>query len=221
VNGLSVVLLGATGLVGRACLLRLLREPRVERVVAPGRRAPDVPPDAPGAGKLEGRTVDFDGLEDHPDAFRGDALVVTLGTTIRKAGSRERFRTVDLGYVERAARLARRAGADHVLLVSSLGADPSSRFFYTRVKGETERAVLELGFPAATILRPSILLGSRDEFRPGEEIGRWLGYLAPARYRPVAADDVAAVLVHHVLHPPVGRAVVESRAIRELARNLR
>jgi uncharacterized protein YbjT (DUF2867 family) len=218
-NERTVLLLGATGLVGRFCLLRLLADPRVARVIAPGRRQPALPAGTAGASKLHAPVVDFDHLEAYADEFQGDVGLCALGTTIARAGSRERFRAVDLGYVQRAARLARAAGVEHFLLVSSIGADARSRIFYSRVKGEAERAVVGTGFPAVTILRPSLLLGAREERRLGEEIAKHLGFLTPLRYRPVEAEEVAAVMVDRALRPAEGETVIESREIRRIARH--
>jgi uncharacterized protein YbjT (DUF2867 family) len=219
VNGRTALLLGATGLVGRFCLLRLLADRRVARVIAPGRREPALPAGTAGAGKLHAPLVDFDHLEAYADDFRADVGLCALGTTIARAGSRERFRAVDLGYVERSARLARAGGVEHFLLVSSIGADARSRIFYSRVKGEAERAVVDIGFPAVTILRPSLLLGAREERRLGEEIAKHLGFLTPPVYRPVDADDVAAVMVDRALRPAEGETVIESREIRRIVRH--
>lgn len=145
-------------------------------------------------------------------------MLCALGTTLRRAGSRERFREVDLGYPLRIAELALRRGAGHFLLVSSVGADPGSRFFYSRVKGELEQAILELGYPAVTVVRPSLLLGERREFRPGEQIAKRFGFLAPPRYRPVHAADVAAILVDAARRREPGKRVIESREILERSR---
>ena len=214
------MVLGGTGLVGRELLGLLLREPRFSRVVAIGRRAP-----APVHGvdtaqdeRLDSRVVDFDRLDSHADAFEGVThLFCTLGTTIRQAGSQERFRRVDHDYALVAARIGLQRGAAHYLLVSALGADPASRVFYNRVKGETERDLRALGFPSLTIVRPSLLLGDRDEFRFGEQLAKRLAWLAPRRWAPVHARDVAATLVHESLAENSGTIIIESGEIRRAA----
>jgi uncharacterized protein YbjT (DUF2867 family) len=214
----SVLLCGATGLVGRHCLQLLAGDPRVGRVVALVRRpVGEAMPAGTGRHRVEERIADFGRLDAAGDAFRVDAVVCALGTTIRTAGSPERFREVDFGYPMAIAKLALEEGARHFLLVSSAGASVRSRFFYTRVKGELDAAVSALPYAAVTIVRPSLLLGERDEFRPGEALGRRLGFLAPRRYRPVHAADVAAALVQCVVEPVSGRRIVESHRIPELA----
>jgi uncharacterized protein YbjT (DUF2867 family) len=109
--------------------------------------------------------------------------------------------------------LAREHGARHFLLVSSMGADPASRFFYNRVKGELEAALIQASFAHLTILRPSLLVGDRREFRIGEEIGKHLAFLTPRRYRPVLATSVAACLVAKARKPGRGLEILESEEI--------
>jgi uncharacterized protein YbjT (DUF2867 family) len=133
------------------------------------------------------------------------ALFVALGTTIRKAGSREAFEAVDLELVVECARRARAAGCHTLALVSAAGADSRSGIFYNRVKGKAEDAVLALGFPRVAIARPSLLLGDRAEFRFGEALARRilgpLRGLVPAVWRPVRDREVAATLVGAACDP--------------------
>jgi uncharacterized protein YbjT (DUF2867 family) len=136
-----------------------------------------------------------------------------LGTTIRKAGSQQAFRTVDFAYPAEIARLGLERGAHHFLLVSALGADARSRVFYNRVKGELENAVLALPYRAHTIVRPSLLLGEREETRLGEKIGERLAFLAPRKYKPVHARDVAWTLVNAAAEDRAGVNVIESQRL--------
>lgn len=215
----SVTLLGATGLVGREALRLLLGDPRIGRVVAVGRRAlpPELLRDLPRE-RLDERVIEMDRVADHADLFASDALICALGTTMKQAGSREAFRRVDHDIPLDAARVARANGTAHYLLVSALGADAGSRVFYNRVKGEVERELLALSFHATTILRPSLLAGTREDVRAGEVVGRLLGLLVPGRLRPVRARDVARVLVERTASAEPGARVIESDEIRALAR---
>ena len=164
--GRTALLLGATGLVGGHVLDLLLASPRYSRVRVLGRRRL-----ARTDAKLDSQEIDFDRLARHAELFRVDDVFCCLGTTIAKAGSQEAFRRVDLSYVVEAASLASEAGAEQFLVVSAVGADPDSRVFYNRVKGEMEAGVKRLPFRAVWILRPSLLLGEREEFRLGEKVG--------------------------------------------------
>ena len=206
---MRALLVGASGLVGREMLKLLVDEPACTRVIVLARRPLPSPP-----AKVEAHVVDFDHLEAAASLVDADAVFCALGTTMRQAGSQERFRRVDYGYALAVARLARERGARQFLLVSALGADARSRIFYNRVKGELEEAVLALGYPGVTIVRPSLLLGEREEFRLGERIFAHLGWLVPRRFKPVRAASVAAALVRSAVEGAPGVRIVESRDIQ-------
>jgi uncharacterized protein YbjT (DUF2867 family) len=209
--GRRVLLAGATGLVGRECLARLAADETVSGITALVRRMPA--DSSRHDRKVRFAEVDFDRLEEQRALFAVDQVICALGTTIRKAGSREAFRRVDYDYPRTIARLALEGGARHFLLVSALGADPESSVFYSRVKGELEQAVLALGYPSVTIVRPSLLLGDRQEFRLGEEIAKRFAWATPRTYRPVEARDVAATLVDAAREDRPGPRIIESAKI--------
>jgi uncharacterized protein YbjT (DUF2867 family) len=208
----SVLLLGATGLVGSHCLRLLASDPAFSRVVVLTRRALPV---EQASRSVEPHVVDFDNLAGHPELFRVDQILCALGTTIRQAGSQARFRAVDYEYPLQAARLGLAEGASHYLLVSSIGANARSRAFYTRVKGELESALLALPYRSVTIVRPSLLLGPRAEHRLGEQVAKRLAFLTPRKYKPVHAHAVAATLVGAARDDIPGRRIIESHEIRE------
>ena len=204
------LVVGATGLVGRECVRQLAAHGAVSRTIALVRRSP-----SPGTFPPTVETVaaDFARLEQAAADLGATHVVCALGTTMKQAGSREAFRTVDHDYVLAVARGAHPV-ARHFVLVSALGADPASRIFYNRVKGETERDVLAVGYRAVTILRPSLLLGARGEFRLGEAIAKRLAWLTPAAYKPVQARDVAAAAVRALVEDRPGTRIIESRDLR-------
>lgn len=207
----TVMLVGATGLVGGAVLRQAQGDARLDRIVAPTRR--ELPPHP----KLKNPLVDFERLPADAPWWVVDSVICTLGTTIRKAGSQEAFRRVDHDYPLAVAQLARRHGARAFVLNSATGADPSSRFFYNRVKGEVEEAIRQVGFPCLTIVRPALIGGDRDEFRPAEFVAMRLLRLAdpllPHRYRIVPHDRLAATLLEAAITAAPGEHVVESDAI--------
>lgn len=210
-----VLVVGATGLVGSALLVRLQRRPDCTALHVLGRREP-----ATRGHGIVYRRVDFAVLE--PDEVPAvDVVFCCLGSTLRAAGSREAFRQVDLDHVERVARLARAKGADRLLVISALGADPRSRVFYNRVKGEMESAVAGLGYRSVTLLRPSLLAGDRAERRPAEQAGlvfaRLFAPLIPRRYRAVPADAVALALLHFAGLGQPGVQVVESDRLQDFS----
>ncbi|MGH7529172.1 MAG: oxidoreductase [Gemmatimonadales bacterium] len=210
----TALIAGTSGLVGGHLLRLLLQNGRYARVIAMGRR------ELPGLRhpKLEQRIVDFDALERLAPAELPPVndVFCCLGTTIRKAGSRQAFRRVDHDYVVALGRLGLAAGATQFLLVSAVSADPSSRVFYSRVKGETESALRALRYTGTQIFRPSLLLGQRREFRLGERLAVLAApLLAPLcigpwrRYRPVAARTVAQAMVRIAEAAPRGPNVFE------------
>lgn len=208
------MLVGATGLVGRECLRLLLADADVGHIAVLTRRPLSPQVHSP---KLDTHVFDFDQLNEYDELFAVDSIICALGTTIRQAGSRTRFRTVDYEYPLAFARIGRRRGCSHFLVVSALGANRKSRIFYNRVKGELEEALREVGYPCLTIVRPSLLLGPRAELRVGEEVAkrvsRWLGPLVPRPYKPVEARAVAGVLVRATKEPCSGIRIIESSEI--------
>jgi uncharacterized protein YbjT (DUF2867 family) len=213
----TALLAGATGLVGGHCLDLLLARPDVARVHLLLRRAL-----GRGDAKIVEHVVDFEHLAEAAAAFAVDDVYACLGTTIKVAGTQERFRHIDHDYTVDLARRARAAGAARLALVSSVGAAATARTFYLRVKGETERDVAALGFPTLAILRPSMLVGERREKRAGEAVGvavsRALAFAMVGglrAYRPIAARTVAAAMVGALMGDGTGQRLLEHDAIVE------
>lgn len=208
-QGLSVLLVGATGLVGHACLLQLIERPEIDRVVVLTRSAWTSP-----SAKVAHHRIDFSSPASFAEFAKSHAVICALGTTIRQAGSQAAFRAVDYDYVWGLAQAARQNGAAHFLLVSSMSADEGSRNFYLRTKGEIEAAVSRLGYESVSIVRPSLLLGARKEVRPGERVAQAiLGPLRrcfPKSMRPVRAEEVAAAVVQSILHPQPGLHIINN-----------
>ncbi len=206
-----ILLVGATGLVGQSALHQALEHPAVGQVVAPTRRP------LAAHHKLLNPVVSFDALPDDVPWWAADAVICTLGTTIKKAGSQPAFYRVDHDHPMRVAELARRHGARAFALNSALGADASSRVFYSRTKGELERDLQELGFPSLTFVRPGLIGGERSETRPAEQWGvkvaGWLRPLLPAQYRVVPAERIAFHLLQAALAEQPGVHVIPSEAI--------
>lgn len=206
----TVLLAGSTGLVGGHCLHHLLSAsaPSATRVVSLVRRAP--PTTDPRVTPL---VADFAAL-DRLAPVAASVALCALGTTIKKAGSKDAFRAVDFDAVVAFARWARRGGATVFGLVSSVGADARAGTFYLQVKGEAEDAVAALGFTSFVALRPSVLLGARSEARPGEQIAQALMPIVnpllvggASRYRAIRAEQVGAALAGLVEQAPPGRVV--------------
>lgn len=218
------LLAGATGLVGGHLLREILdrqgpdREPAYASLTVLTRR--ELPPAMTrGAGiPIRVERVDFARLADAASAIEADHVYCALGTTMRKARSKNRFRTVDFDYPLSLARHTLESGAVHFAFVSSIGASPSARSFYLRVKGETEEAIARVGFPGVTIARPSVIGGARSERRPLEAVGKAMMTLLPGRLRTIRARDIASAMVTLALEERAGVRVVESEALRRVAR---
>ena len=215
----TALLLGATGLVGGHTLRLLAHDGRWGRVVTLDRR-----PLAAASTHHEPHVVDFEHAEDYADLLACDDLFCCLGTTMKQAGSEAAFRHVDLEIPAEAARLAHARGATQMLLVSALGADPGSRIFYNRTKGEAEAAVQGVGFESVGLFRPSLLTGDRDEARLGERVGEVvLGAVSPlligplSSLRPTPAEAVARALVAVAAERPAGVHVYGPREIKARA----
>lgn len=206
--GLRLLLVGASGVVGREVLAQALADARVGEVVALSRRP------LPAAARLLNVVVDFDNLPTDAPWWQVDGMVCTLGTTLRAAGSQQKFLAVDRDLPLRIARLARAHGATRCALNSSLGADAAAGNFYLRTKGEAEDAIRQLGFPGYTVVRPALIDADRDERRPAERLAlrltRPLAALIPLRWRPVAPGRIARALLQGVLATPPQQRVIES-----------
>ena len=192
----TALVIGATGLVGSHLTRFLLGNEDYGRVRVFVRR-----PTGLRAGKLEEHVVDFERVADWAERLAGDELFSALGTTRKQAGSKAVQYRVDFTYQHEVAAAAARHGIESYLLVSSAGADPRSRMFYPRIKGELEEAVKALPFRRIGIFQPAVLLGEREERRPGEALGARFARLAarlvpPLRkYRPIEGEVVARAMV--------------------------
>ena len=219
----TVLLAGSTGLVGGFVLDLLLQEPSIEQVVNLVRR-----PSGQQDDRLDERQIDFEHLAEEPLGDL-DEVYCCLGTTIKRAGSQEAFRRVDHDYVLALGRRGLEAGAKRFFLISSVGASPESKVFYSRVKGETEAAISALGFEELHIFQPSLLIGDRQEFRFGERLGIGLSlaldpilsWIPPfAAYRGIPARTVAAGMVGAGRVGKPGRHVHTFKKIVRLAQAL-
>ena len=213
----AALVAGASGLIGQELLPLLLARREYSKVHALVRRE-----SGKMHVKLREHVVDFGSLD---EAVKGAAIApvsdayITLGTTMKKAGSKEAFRRVDFDYIVGVARAARKAGATTIALVSSLGASAGSSVFYNRTKGEAEDAIIAMDFERVVILRPSLLDGDRQEARPGERVGlavaKALSFLVPQKYQAIHVKKVAEAMVAAVLDSSGQRVrVIESDEIQ-------
>lgn len=191
-NMKTAIVLGATGLIGQNLILKLAQQSQIKKVIAVTRRAVDY-----SHPKIKNQVVDFSDLEQYSQLFSGDILFSCLGTTKKQAGSTDAHRVIDVDYQFTAAKLAAANSVPEYFLVSSSGANATSKNTYLQMKGELEEKIMSLGFKRICIFQPSLLLGERNHFRLGEKLGSWIlptlcKLPVLKRYKPIYGSQVAA-----------------------------
>lgn len=208
--------IGATGLVGKQLVSLLLENNNFEKVRIFVRRDSGI-----SHPKLEQKIIDFGHIESWAEKLKGDVLFSALGTTLKQAGSKEKEYEVDFTFNLNFAQKAQKNGIENYVLVSSVGANANSRIFYTRMKGELDDAVSELGFKNLAILRPASLTGDRNERRLMEEITiplvRVVTKFAFKKYRPIHGKTVATAMKNAVLFPNFNKTIWEADEVFQLA----
>lgn len=197
----TAIVVGATGLIGASLVKQLCENEAYISVTVLARKKPDF--EHP---KLEVKVRSFDRLEENDIDFAHE-LYCCLGTTIKKAGTKEAFEQVDFEYPLYIASLAKKRGIPHMLVITAMGANEKSPFYYNRVKGKLEHALKDLKLQRLSIIRPSLLVGDREEFRFGEKAGALvLKILKPfligplKQNRAIHASQVAKAMIVIALH---------------------
>ncbi|NCU04073.1 MAG: NAD(P)H-binding protein [Chitinophagaceae bacterium] len=215
-NAQTAVVLGASGLVGNELLQQLLADDAFDRVRILVRSAIELQ-----HPKLEICITDFSDYNSYrKNLGKGDCIFCCIGTTIKKVkGDKALYRSIDFDIPVNAARFGKEAGFQQYLLVSAVGANSSSRLFYTRLKGEVEEVISTFNFSGFHIFRPSFLLGHRKEQRTGERIAKtlsqWLHVLIPSNYKGIEARDVAAAMIRKAKQASTGVHIYYYRHMTE------
>ena len=190
------IVLGSTGLIGKH-LLNYLGEKDLSVIAITRRPIEDIPKNA------SPMIIDFDEFLDQGHLPDCEHIYICLGTTIKKAGSQESFKKVDLDYCLDFAKKARESGATRISLVTSVGANADSKNFYLRTKGQLENKIKAIGFESVNIFQPGLLLGNRDEIRPLEFLGQYGSFLlnlflfgSLKKYRSIEASKVANAMAN-------------------------
>ena len=215
----TALIIGSTGLVGSHLSDLLLDSDDYNKVITFVKRDTGIK-----HPKLTQYVIDFDKPETYKDLVQGDDFFCTIGTTIKKAGSKEAFRKVDFEYPRQFATFALQNKVKQFLIISSLDADANSGNFYLRTKGEIQDFLKGCSFESVSILQPSLLLGHRTEFRLGEKVGAFfmktftflfLGKLK--KYKPIESTAVAKALLKIAQRNNKGFKVYESDTIQQIA----
>ena len=209
----KVLIAGASGLVGTEVLRELQNIPTIEKIIVLVRR-----PIENANPVLQQVQVDFENLAASSDCFKDiDTVFCCLGTTIKKAKSKEAFRKVDYEFPMALALLSVQQNVKNFLCITAMGADPSSSVFYSRVKGEVERDISKCQIPSITFFRPSLLIGDRKESRPAEKAGIIVAkalsflFIGPLKnYKGISVQKVAKAMVAKGQHPVPGVQIVLS-----------
>ena len=196
------IIAGSTGLIG-GNVIKVLSTKKQSVIALTRRSIPNLPPE------ITEMIIDFEAFEKNGSLPSCNNIFICLGTTIKTAGSKENFKKVDINYCLSIAKKAKEAGAETLSLISSIGANSSSKNFYLKTKGELEEALQELGFLTVNIFRPSFLVGERSEKRLAEKIAIKLAkildlfLIGPARkYKSVKAESLAKTMVSKVDSKP-------------------
>lgn len=208
----TALVAGGTGLIGNQLLQLLLESPQYSKVIALTRR------DLPGHSKLVQIKIEFGNITEKAESLKTDDVFCCLGTTMAKAGSKEKFRQVDFYYPLLLAKITHSAGAKQYMLVSALGANKASSIYYNEVKGEIEETVSTVEFETVHIFRPSLLLGSRTEKRSGEDAAKFFykvfGFLIPGKYKAIESVKVARAMLHFASQNKKGNFIHESKELQ-------
>ncbi|MGL2987777.1 oxidoreductase [Flavobacterium sp. RSSA_27] len=216
----TALVIGSTGLIGSQLVDLLLESEHYQKVVIFVKRE-----SGKSHPKLEQHSINFDAPETYQHLVKGDDLFCTIGTTIKKAGSQSAFRKVDYEYPIAFSNIAKTNNIKQFLIVSSLGANKDSNNFYLKTKGEMEAELAKANFETTVIVRPSLLLGQRSEFRLGEKIGAFfmkgfsfLLFGSLKKYRPIESSTVARALYFLAQSNKKGYTIYESDTLQDIGK---
>jgi uncharacterized protein YbjT (DUF2867 family) len=205
----TAIVAGASGLIGKELIQKLISSDQYRRIYVLSRRKGEIT-----HVKIRELVIDFEKIDQLTFDEPVDDVFCTLGTTMKQAGSRDNFKKVDFEYVVALANLGKQSGASKFLVISAMGADSKSAIFYNQVKGLTEEALINIGYDQLVIFRPSLLLGKRSEARIAERMSgflmRTLNFLIPDNYKAIEAAKVADCMLKMALKSTEKVLIVKS-----------
>jgi uncharacterized protein YbjT (DUF2867 family) len=214
----SITILGASGLIGHEVLKLALENKEVEHVTILVRKSLNL-----NHPKLREVITDFKNLNDLESKITGDALICCLGTTRKKTPNLNEYKAIDYGLTINIAQLAQKLNVQQVHLISAIGADPNSKIFYNKLKGETEQALIKMDFPQTIIYRPSLLIGKREEFRFGELIAQKLAPIfdlflfgSLIKYHSISANLIANAIINRIFIDRDSLQIIEYKDLKSI-----
>ena len=205
----TAIIAGASGLIGRELVSKLINSDQYGVVYIIARKKTGFEDK-----KIRELIIDFENLSQLTFSEPIDDVFCTLGTTMKKAASRENFKKIDYEYVIELAKLGKHAGASRFLVISSMGANPDSIFFYNQIKGLTEEDLKRIGYNRLVILRPSLLLGKRPEYRFAERMSAFFmnvfNFMIPLNYKAIKAEKVAEYMLKMALKSTGSVTIIKS-----------
>jgi len=197
----SIIILGASGLIGHEVLNQALENSQIEQIIILVRKSINLK-----HNKLTEVITDFKNLSEINSNVMGEALICCLGTTRKKTPNLQEYKNIDFGLTVEIAKIAKENDVQQVHLISAIGADPKSKIFYNKLKGETEQALIKIDFSQTIIYRPSLLIGKRNEFRFGELVAQKLAPIfdffligSLKKYHSISANTIAKAVLNRIV----------------------
>ncbi len=213
----QVTLFGATGLIGSYLLEFLLKDSDIHLINVVGRNPFHLQHD-----KINNIVIDFEDVSSISNSITGsEAVFVSIGTTMSKVnGDKIKYKSVDFDIIFNIANACKQKNINQFIYVSSLGANANSSNFYLRLKGEIDEAVAKLNLNSTSVFRPSVLLGKRNESRPGEKIMQFvmplLDFMIPSNSKAIKAEDVAKSMLNTTKNYKSGLHIYQYNQIKDL-----
>lgn len=211
------IILGATGLTGGILLDFLLKDGRYGKIKLFSRTSVGI-----SNHKLEEYLIDLFELEKNKEHFLADVVFCCIGTTKAKTPNNDTYKKIDYGIPFAAAKLCKENNINTFIVISAIGANPESKVFYNKTKGEMERDVLMQKIPKTYILQPGLISGNREEKRLGESIAKYFfkifNPIVPKKYRSISPETIAKAMVV-LANQGHSKKRIENETIKELVKN--
>lgn len=216
----TAIVAGSSGLVGSELVKQLIADSAYDEVILLVRKKSGII-----HPKVKEILLNFNHSEYHIDNIQAHSMFICIGTTMKKAKTKQAFKEVDLKIPVKLAKLAKKLTIEKVLVVSAMGASKHSSFFYNKVKGEMETQIISLNLPSLFIVRPSLLLGDRDEIRFGErfaeKIYNLIPFIYPKKYQPIEARLVAKAMIKADFDNDTKKVnIIENTMLHHLSRTI-